>query len=172
MAKAKNPRQLEFTVIERSEQKSAKKAAKRAKREAKAEARALARALANAPDAHVRAFRALEHDATLEAFEARRIGKRALKSDKRQAKRIALQAETIALRVSMGLEWLIVVKFVGGARDIRIVGVDAIPKGYQESRACRKTRGDAPGLRYIAAERVRDNIIRKMGLSQAQRRKA
>lgn len=172
MAKAKNPRQLEFTVIERSEAKAAKKREKREKRANNAEARALARAKANAPDAHVRAWQALEDEDRAIVARVNREEKDDTKRAKSQAFRAKIQAATIAHRVSMGLEWLIVVKFAGGARDIRIVKVGETPKGYAESRACRKTRGEAPGLRFITAERVRDNIIRKMGLSQAQRRKA
>ena len=73
---------------------------------------------------------------------------------------IASQAETFALRASMDATWRVWIRFARGAHDVRLSR--EAPKGYQEARASRKVRGDSPGLRYGAAERIADGIGRKL----------
>lgn len=85
-------------------------------------------------------------------------GSRALRkaenAKRREAETVKIQAETIALRISMALDWTAVVRFAGGAHDVRVVRADAIPAGYAESRIAIRERGNLPALRFVGAERV------------------
>jgi hypothetical protein len=91
---------------------------------------------------------------------ARRAAKATAKAAKRHAKRIAAQASLIALRVSQDATYRVWIRFARGAHAI-LIATEA-PKGFREARASVKVRGDSPGLRYGAAERIRDGISRKM----------
>jgi hypothetical protein len=91
---------------------------------------------------------------------ARRAIKAAEKAAKVKAAGIAAQASLIALRVSQDATYRVWIRFARGAHAILIATV--APKGFREARASVKVRGDSPGLRYGAAERIRDGISRKM----------
>ena len=80
-----------------------------------------------------------------------------------KARKIATQAKVIALRASQEVGYTVAVLFKRGAVDVRLVKADAVPKGYQESRAARKVRGEAPALRYHEAERIALGVAKKMG---------
>lgn len=90
----------------------------------------------------------------------RRAAKAAAKAAKAQAVKVAAQAERIALRASMDATYRVWIKFARGAHSV-VVSREA-PKGHREARASVKVRGDAPGLRYGAAERIRDGIKGKL----------
>lgn len=88
--------------------------------------------------------------------------KRAKQAEKATARKVAKQASLIALRSSMALEWTVAVCFRRGAHEVRVVKSDAIPRGFSESKAARKVRGDSPALRFREAERLADNLSRKL----------
>lgn len=88
--------------------------------------------------------------------------KRAEQADKAKARKIAAQASLIALRASQAREWTVAVRFLRAAHDVRLCKADALPKGYSESKAARKVRGDQPALLYREAERLADNLARKL----------
>jgi len=91
---------------------------------------------------------------------ARRAAKASAKAAKAKAAGIAAQASLIALRVSQDATYRVWIKFARGAHAVQIA--TEAPKGFREARASIKVRGEAPGLRYGAAERIRDGIQRKL----------
>jgi hypothetical protein len=99
-----------------------------------------------------------------------RLAKREANALKRQADETKRQAETIALRVSMALEWTVAVRFAGGAHDVRIVRTGGMPEGYSEARIAVRERHNLPALRYTHAERIaailRESLARNADTSR------
>jgi len=157
MAKSKVSK-FQYTTADRAARKRAAKAAK-----ATARAKRAADKAADKADADARRAASLAAEAHREAAAAaRRAERQAVADAKAAAARITAQAERIALRATQGLEWTVAVYFARGARDLRVVRAGSIPKGMQESRAARRVRGNAPGLRFSEAETIADNVGRKI----------
>lgn len=84
-----------------------------------------------------------------------RAAKREANAAKREAETVQRQAETIALRVSMALTWIVIVRFAGGAHDVRLHNTGKpLPEGYSEARVSIRERWNLPALRYTYAERL------------------
>jgi hypothetical protein len=157
-------RKVQITAAQRSARKAdAKRARARARAErvankAKAKAGAEARKAANLK---------AEAERAAAAATRREIANKA-KAAKIQKERIATQAALFTKRTSMDATYRVWIKFARGAHDLRIAS--EAPKGYRESRASAKVRGENPGLRYRECESIRDGIARKFAANPTRRR--
>lgn len=85
---------------------------------------------------------------------------RKIASAKRQADdAVKIQAQVIALRASMALTWIVVVRFARGAHDVRLHNTgEPLPQGYTEARASINQRWNLPAMRYNVAETVAERL--------------
>jgi hypothetical protein len=176
-------RKTQITVAEHTKRKAAKKAAKARKRSKRAETKAKAKA-EKATDRYQNGLAEIKR--YVEA-QRRRAKQAEAKIEKAKAARVSDQAQLIALRASMALEWLVLIRFARGSHQITVARPteETDKQGYtiwldrhgkiahgKESRACRKVRADLPALRFREAEDLAANIRRKFSQNAPSRKVA
>jgi hypothetical protein len=93
-----------------------------------------------------------------------RKARREANAKAREQARNVEQARVIALRASMGREYVVAVRFARGAHEVAVFGAGAIPAGekifpaWQEARVSIRERGSLPGMRYVVAERLAEAL--------------
>jgi hypothetical protein len=99
-----------------------------------------------------------------QAAEARRDAEAAAEA----ANATKIQAEMIAKRASMARTHIVIVRFAGGAHDVKMHDVTApLPVGYSEARVSLRERWNTPALRFTDAERLADTL--RASLDRARR---
>lgn len=174
-------RKTQITVAQRAQRKARKTAEKARNRERRAKAKAEAKAKA----AESRYQNGLAEIKRYVDAQRRRAKQAEAKIEKKKAARINDQAELIALRASMALEWLVLIRFARGSHQITVARPteETDTQGYtlwrdrhgkvahgKESRACRKVRADLPALRFGEAEQLAANIERKFSQNAPNRK--